>query len=85
MLYLRSRITAIAAIGTAVIALPFAAPATAADTNLEAESMVVSPASNGSKLADSTASGGVALGLWVNSSASMKLSLASVQQCSDPC
>jgi hypothetical protein len=59
----------------AAITLPVAPHAAAANTTLEAESMVVSPASAGRVIADSSASGGYALELYQNSSASTNLSL----------
>jgi Ca-dependent carbohydrate-binding module xylan-binding len=65
----------IAGLVTAAIALPLASPATAADTTLEAESMVVSPPGAGRTYSASSASGGTALGLWRNSSAATNLSL----------
>jgi hypothetical protein len=59
----------------AAITLPVAPHAAAANTTLEATSMVVSPASAGVVVADSTASDGYALELYQNSSASTNLSL----------
>src|SRR6516165_2459507 len=59
----------------AAITLPVAPHAVAANTTLEATSMVVSPASAGSVIADSSATDGYALELSQNSSASTNLSL----------
>ena len=59
----------------AAITLPVAPHAAAATTTLEAESMLVSPASAGSVIADSSASGGHALELYQNATASTNLSL----------
>ena len=69
------RMTIVSVFTAAAITLPVAPHAAAADTTLEAESMVVSPASAGDVIADSSASGGSSLGLYQNSSASTNLSL----------
>jgi len=68
------RMTIVSVFTAAAITLPVAPHAAAADTTLEAESMVVSPASAGRVIADSSASGGSALELYKKSSASMNLS-----------
>jgi hypothetical protein len=65
---------AVVSLVPAAIALPVA-PAMAADITLEAESMVVSPAGAGGTYSDSRASGGTALRLWSNSSASTNVSV----------
>jgi hypothetical protein len=69
------RMTIVSLFTAAAITLPVAPHAAAANTTLEAESMVVSPASAGRVIADSSASGGYALELYQNSSASTNLSL----------
>lgn len=69
------RMTIVGLFTAAAIALPVAPHAAAANTTLEAEHMLVSPASAGSVIADSSASGGYALGLYQNSSASTRLAL----------
>ena len=69
------RMTMVSLFTAAAITLPVAPHAAAANTTLEAESMSVSPASAGHVIADSSASGGYALGLYQNSSASTNLSL----------
>ncbi len=71
---------AIAGLITGAMALPFASPATAADTTLEAESMAVNPANAGNTFTDSTASGRTALALLGNSSASSNISLPTSSQ-----
>ena len=71
---MRFRCLTIAGAVTAAIVLPVN-PAMAANTALAAASMVVSPAGAGSPYGDSSAAGGVALGLWNNSSASTTVSL----------
>jgi hypothetical protein len=59
----------------AAVAAPVA-PAGAAVTSLEAESMVVTPAGAGSVYADKTAPGGAALGLWTTAQATTNISLS---------
>ena len=69
------RMTIVSLFTAAAIILPVAPHAAAANTTIEAESMVVSPASAGRVIADSSASGGYALELYKKSSASTNLSL----------
>ncbi len=69
------RMTIVSLFTAAAITLPVAPHAAAANTTLEAENMVVSPASAGRVIADSSASGGYALELYQNSTASTNLSL----------
>lgn len=69
------RIAIVSLFTAAAITLPVAPHAAAAATTLEAESMLVSPASAGSVIADSSASGGHALELYQNATASTNLSL----------
>ena len=69
------RMTIVGLFTAAAIILPVAPHAAAANTTIEAESMVVSPASAGRVIADSSASGGYALKLYKKSSASTNLSL----------
>lgn len=64
----------LAALMVALMALP-AAPAGAAATSLEAETLPVSPWYSGSKYSDSSASGGNALKLWWDSRTSISASL----------
>ena len=70
------RLTIVSLFTAAAITLPVAPHAAAANTTLEAENMVVSPASAGRVIADSSASGGHALELSQNSTASTNLSLS---------
>jgi hypothetical protein len=69
------RMTVVSLFTAAAITLPVAPHAAAANITLEAASMVVSPASAGRVIADSSASGGYALELYQNSTASTNLSL----------
>jgi hypothetical protein len=68
------RITIVSLFTAASITLPVAPHAAAATTTLEAESMVVSPASAGRVVTDNNASGGHALELIQDSTASTNLS-----------
>ena len=69
------RMTIVSLFTAAAIILPVSPHAAAANTSIEAESMSVSPASAGRVIADSSASGGHALELSQNSTASTNLSL----------
>jgi hypothetical protein len=80
VLPLRPTLATAASIASIVVAALVTAHATpyalmADSTALEAETMSVSPAGAGSSYSDSTASGGQALGLWANSTASVTVSL----------
>ena len=70
------RMTVVSLFTAAAIILPVSPHAAAANTSIEAESMSVSPASAGRVIADSSASGGHALELSQNSTASTNLSLS---------
>ncbi|WP_018601500.1 carbohydrate-binding domain-containing protein [Mycobacterium sp. 155] len=69
------RPTIVAGLLAVAIALALVPMASAASTSLEAEAMSVSPSYMGNTYTDSTASGGIALGLWGNSSASTNVSI----------
>ena len=69
------RIVIVSLFTAAAVTLPVAPHAAAAATTLEAESMLVSPASAGGVIADASASGGHALELKQNATASTNLSL----------
>ena len=69
------RMTIVSLFTAAATTLPAAPHAAAANTTLEAQSMLVSPPSAGRVIASSSASSGYALGLYQNSSASTNLSL----------
>ncbi len=69
------RVAMVSLFTAAAVTLPVAPHAAAAATSLEAESMLVSPASAGSVIADASASGGHALELNQNATASTNLSL----------
>lgn len=66
-------VVAVGTYGVASSATPY--ELTANSTALEAEALVVAPAANGSSYTDSTASGGKALGLWANATASATVTL----------
>jgi hypothetical protein len=70
------RMTIVSLFTAAAIILPVSPHAAAANTSIEAESMSVSPASAGRVIADSSASGGHALELSQNATASTNVSLS---------